>query len=311
MLEIKNLSKSFKDKKAVDNISFIVPDGKVVGFLGPNGAGKSTTMRCLLELDNKDAGECLIDGKSYHEIKNPIKIVGAMIDAKAFHKARSPKQHLQIIAASQGITKKRVDEVLEMTGLTSVAKKNAGGFSLGMAQRIGIAAALLGNPKNLILDEPVNGLDPEGVKWVRNLCRDHAARGGAVLISSHLMSEIELTADDLVIIGRGKIIDTGSIKDIIDETSEQGIALKTPEVDKVISLLDQNRISWINKEKDGEKYFVIKNINIENLSLLLMRNQILIYGLKELKNTLEESYIKLTHSSVEYASEPDPELKGK
>jgi ABC-2 type transport system ATP-binding protein len=309
MLEIKNLSKSFKDKKAVDNISFTVPDGKVVGFLGPNGAGKSTTMRCILELDNKNSGQCLIDGKAYHELKDPVKSVGAMIDAKAFHKARSPREHLQIIAASQGISLKRVDEVLEIAGLTPVAKKNAGGFSLGMAQRIGIAAALLGNPKNLILDEPVNGLDPEGVKWIRNLCRHHAANGGAVLISSHLMSEVELTADDLVIIGRGKIIDTGSIKDIIDETSGQGIALKTPDFDKASKMFSANKIAFSIKEKDGDKYFVISNTSVHDLAVLLLKNQILVYGLKEMRNTLEESYIQLTHNAVEYVSEPDPEDK--
>ncbi|MDR0950041.1 MAG: ABC transporter ATP-binding protein [Candidatus Ancillula sp.] len=213
-IEVKNLTKKFGDKLAVDNISFNVPKGKVTGFLGPNGAGKTTTMRCMLGLDNATSGEILLNGKKYINLQNPMHVVGAMIDATAFHKSRSAYNHLKFIADSIGEPKSRVDEVLEMTGLTSVAKKNAGKYSLGMGQRIGIAAALLGKPEILILDEPVNGLDPEGVKWVRDLCKGFAKSGRTVFISSHLMSEMEQTVDGLVILGRGKVLATGSLDDI-------------------------------------------------------------------------------------------------
>jgi ABC-2 type transport system ATP-binding protein len=219
-IEIKNLTKRYGDKLAVDNVSFSVPDGKVTGFIGPNGAGKTTTMRSVLGLDVPTSGEALVDGEKYASLKNPLASVGALIDAKAFHKARSPRQDLEIIAKAAGLPKSRVDEVINLAGLDKVANKDVGKFSLGMAQRVGIAVAMLGDPKNLVLDEPVNGLDPEGVVWVRNLCKSFAAQGKAVLISSHLMSELSHTVDNVVIIGQGKVLETGTLDEIVQRSGE-------------------------------------------------------------------------------------------
>ncbi|MDR1473340.1 MAG: ATP-binding cassette domain-containing protein [Lactobacillales bacterium] len=214
-ITIEKLSKKFKDKLAIDFLTFTAKSGKVTGFLGANGAGKTTTIRILLGLVKPTTGKALIDGIAYVNIKNPLTLVGAMIDSKAYHKQRTAYNHLHFIAAAAGLPKKRVEIVLEMTGLASVAKKKIGDFSLGMTQRLGIAAALLGNPKNLILDEPVNGLDPEGIIWIRELCKAYASKGNTVLISSHLMSEVENTVDDVVIIGKGKLLAKGSLKDIL------------------------------------------------------------------------------------------------
>jgi ABC-2 type transport system ATP-binding protein len=214
-ITIEKLSKKFKDKLAIDFLTFTAENGKVTGFLGANGAGKTTTIRILLGLVKPTTGKALIDGIAYVNIKNPLTSVGAMIDSKAYHKQRTAYNHLHFIAAAAGLPKKRIEIVLEMTGLASVAKKKIGDFSLGMTQRLGMAAALLGNPKNLILDEPVNGLDPEGIIWIRELCKAYASKGNTVLISSHLMSEVENTVDDVVIIGKGKLLAKGSLKDIL------------------------------------------------------------------------------------------------
>jgi ABC-2 type transport system ATP-binding protein len=203
---VRGLTKSYGRTVAVQNVSFTVRPGTVTGFLGPNGAGKSTTMRMIIGLDRPDAGQATIHGKSYHELRWPLREVGAMLEAKAFHPGRSARSHLGSLAASNDIPAKRVDEVLAMTGLTSVASRRAGKFSLGMAQRLGIAAALLGDPGVVILDEPVNGLDPEGIRWMRGLLRSLAEQGRAVLISSHLISEVAMTAEELIVIGRGQLL---------------------------------------------------------------------------------------------------------
>jgi ABC-2 type transport system ATP-binding protein len=221
MIKVKNLTKKFGDKLAVDSVSFEIPNNKVVGFLGPNGAGKTTTMRCILGLENCNDGYATIDNNYYDKIKYPLFTVGALIDSKAYHKSRSAFNHLKTIAETHGISNKRINEVLDLTGLTKVKNKKVGKYSLGMVQRLGIAAALLGKPKNLILDEPVNGLDPEGVIWIRNLAKIHASDGGCVLISSHLMSEVENTVDDVVIIGKGKILKMGEKNNVIKETGSK------------------------------------------------------------------------------------------
>ena len=202
----RGLTKSYGRTVAVQNVSFTVRPGTVTGFLGPNGAGKSTTMRMIIGLDRPDGGQATINGKPYGELRWPLREVGAMLEAKAFHQGRSARSHLSALAASNDIPARRVDEVLAMTGLTSVANRRAGKFSLGMAQRLGIAAALLGDPGVVILDEPVNGLDPEGIRWMRSLLRSLADQGRAVLISSHLISEIAVTADQLIVIGRGQLL---------------------------------------------------------------------------------------------------------
>jgi ABC-2 type transport system ATP-binding protein len=297
MIEVKNLTKRFGDKLAVNNISFTLPQGKVTGFLGPNGSGKTTTMRCMLGLATPTKGEVLIDGKHYNQLKNPLSKIGAMIDAKAFHKARSARNHLRQIAATHGISDKRVDEVLEIAGLASVSRKNAGGFSLGMGQRIGIATALLGNPEVLILDEPVNGLDPEGVKWVRDFCRNFAESGKTVLISSHLMSEVEQTADELILIGRGEILRTGSVQEILDSTSSNDVLAATSEPEKLNALLVGSNMQY-NVLDNGD--FLIRNATVEQVGGLAMQNNVLLTKLAKSEDNLEEAFMKITENAVEY-----------
>jgi ABC-2 type transport system ATP-binding protein len=206
MIEARGLVKRYGPTTAVDNLSFDVRPGTVTGFLGPNGAGKSTTMRMILGLDRPDAGVARVNGKSYHDLRWPLRDVGALLEAKAFHPGRSARAHLGALAASNAIPPQRVDDVLEITGMDQAADRRAGKFSLGMAQRLGIAAALLGDPEVLLLDEPVNGLDPEGIRWIRGLLKDLAAHGRTVLISSHLISEVAQTADQLIVIGRGRLL---------------------------------------------------------------------------------------------------------
>ncbi|MDR2538144.1 MAG: ATP-binding cassette domain-containing protein [Bifidobacteriaceae bacterium] len=220
MINIKNLTKSYGNKTVVNNLSFDVPDGLVTGFVGPNGAGKTTTLRCLLSLIKPDRGTVSINGKNYEQLENPLKVVGTLIDAKAYHKSRSLYNHLKWVAASAGFTNKRVDEVIELTGLQSVRNKNVGTFSLGMAQRVNIAIAMMGQPTHLILDEPVNGLDPEGIAWVRQTCRNYAKKGRAVLISSHLLSELENTVDRAVVVGKGQKLAEGTLDQIMKDTGE-------------------------------------------------------------------------------------------
>jgi ABC-2 type transport system ATP-binding protein len=215
MIEATRLTKRYGSTTAVDDVSFTVQPGKVTGFLGPNGAGKSTTMRMIVGLDRPTRGTVTIDGRPYARLRSPLSEVGALLDAKAVHTGRSALNHLRALAATHGFPLTRVHEVIEMTGLQSVARKRVGGFSLGMGQRLGIAAALLGDPRTLILDEPVNGLDPEGVLWVRNLVRHAAAQGRTVFLSSHLMSEMALTADHLIVIGRGRIIADGPVDEVV------------------------------------------------------------------------------------------------
>ncbi|MDR2457250.1 MAG: ATP-binding cassette domain-containing protein [Clostridiales Family XIII bacterium] len=223
MIEVKNLTKNFGNTHAVSDISFVLEEGKVTGFLGPNGAGKTTTMRCMLGFEKPTSGTILIDGKPYNKLKTPLRKVGAMIDSKAFHKNRSAKNHLLAIATAAGLPKNRINEVLKTVGLESAANKKVGQFSLGMTQRVGIAAALLGEPKILILDEPVNGLDPEGVIWIREFCKSYAKNGGTVFISSHLMGEIENTVDKIIIIGKGKILEEGGLEEVLLRSGEENL----------------------------------------------------------------------------------------
>jgi ABC-2 type transport system ATP-binding protein len=222
MIEARGLVKRYGSTTAVDNLSFDVRPGTVTGFLGPNGAGKSTTMRMILGLDRPDAGTARIGGQSYHELRWPLREVGALLEARAFHPGRTARHHLTVLAAGNGIGAKRVDEVLEITGMGPAADRRAGKFSLGMAQRLGLAAALLGDPAVLMLDEPVNGLDPEGIRWIRNLLKNLAAGGRTVLISSHLISEVALTADDLIVVGRGRLL----AQTTVAELSARGSSLE-------------------------------------------------------------------------------------
>ena len=235
MIEATGLSKRYGSTVAVDDLSFTVPDGRVTGFLGPNGAGKSTTMRLIVGLDAPSAGRITVNGRAYHDRRFPLHEVGALLEAKAIHPSRSARNHLRWLAQSNGISPRRVDEVLEQVGISAVARKRAGTFSLGMSQRLGIAAALLGDPEVLLLDEPVNGLDPEGIQWVRRLLRSLAAEGRTVFVSSHLMSEMALTADHLIVIGKGRLIADASVEEVIAQASANHVKVVSPQADVVAS----------------------------------------------------------------------------
>src|ERR1700684_2146205 len=234
MIEVRGLTKRYGDKTAVDDLTFSIEPGKVTGFLGPNGAGKTTTMRCILGLDYADKGTVTVDGKSYPDLAYPMREVGALLDAKAVHGGRSARNHLLCLAQTNSLPKRRGGEVLELVGLTEVAGKRSKGFSLGMSQRLGIAATLLGDPKVLMFDEPVNGLDPEGILWIRNLMKALAAEGRTVFVSSHLMSEMEYTADHLIVIGRGKLIADCSMSEFIARSSGAAVRVRTPATDQLV-----------------------------------------------------------------------------
>ncbi len=313
MLEFKHITKRFGAKTALEDVSFVAEDGKVTGFLGPNGAGKSTSMRCALELIHPDNGIVLIDGKSYKQIPSPMTEVGAVLDAKSAHRGRTAYNHLYTLALTHGISKKRVDEVIDITGLTSVKKRKAGSFSLGMSQRLSIAAALLADPHNLILDEPINGLDPEGVKWVRELCRYYASQGRAILLSSHLMSEVALTADNLVIIAHGEILERTTVKDFVDAHSQHAVRLVTPEGEKLKQVLTQNhpecRILPDNRtpqDAQGGELLRITGCELNQLAREIADNQILVYQLNQEHASLEEAYLALTHGQEQYVTKALP-----
>ena len=313
MLELQHITKRFGAKTALNDVSFVAEDGKVTGFLGPNGAGKSTTMRCALNLIHANSGTSLIDGKPYAKIASPMTEVGAVLDAKSAHRGRSAYNHLYSLALTHGISKKRVDEVIDITGLTSVKTRKAGSFSLGMSQRLSIAAALLADPHNLILDEPINGLDPEGVKWVRELCKYYASQGRAILLSSHLMSEVALTADNLVIIAHGEILERTTVQDFVDAHSQHAIRLVTPEGEKLKSVLVQNhpecKILPDNRTpqdvQEGE-LLRITGCELNQIAREIADNQILVYQLNQEHASLEEAYLALTHGQEQYATKALP-----
>ncbi len=241
MIEAHQLTKRYGDKLAVDQLSFSVRPGVVTGFLGPNGSGKSTTMRMVMGLDAPSAGDVKVSGRHYHDLAWPLHEVGALLEAKAIHPGRSARAHLRMLAEANRIPLRRVDEVLELVGLTSVAGQRAGKFSLGMGQRLGIAAALLGDPRVLLFDEPVNGLDPDGIRWVRNLLKGLAGEGRTVFVSSHLMSEMALTADEVVIIGKGRLIAQVPVADLLAQSSQRYVRVRSPELAKLRAALDAAR----------------------------------------------------------------------
>jgi len=237
MIEARGLTKRYGERLAVDNLSFSVQPGQVTGFLGPNGAGKSTTMRMILGLDAPSSGSVTVNGRPFRELANPMREVGALLDAKAIHGGRSAYNHLLCLAQTNNLPRRRVGEVLELVGLTEVAGKRAKGFSLGMGQRLGIAAALLGDPQILMFDEPVNGLDPEGILWIRNLMKSLAAQGRTVFVSSHLMSEMENTAEHLLVIGRGRMIADCTVAEFIDQNSELAVRVRTPQAGELTAVV--------------------------------------------------------------------------
>lgn len=295
MIKAQNLSKRYRKKVAVSDISFEVKPGKVTGFLGPNGAGKSTTMRLLLGLDY-GGGKTTFDGKRLYEYDQPSKVVGVLLEAKAFHPTRSARNHLRILAAAGKIPDSRVDEVLEIVGLTKVAKKKPGKFSLGMSQRLGIAAALLGEPKYLILDEPANGLDPEGVAWLRQFIKDYAAKGNAVFVSSHLLSEMALMADNVVVIGKGKMIADTSIKALIDGNGRSSVFVRSNKSSQLEKFLKKQDLSF-TKQDSGLK---IDGATTDEIGKLAFDNQIQLLELANHAASLEDVFLELTEGEQEF-----------
>ena len=300
MIEAVNLTKRYGKKTAVDNISFTVEPGTVTGFLGPNGAGKSTTMRMIMGLDKPTGGKVTINGRPYRQLSAPLCEVGALLDAKGLHGSRSARNHLRQLAASNGIPANRVDEVLEITGLTAVAKKRVKEFSLGMGQRLGIAAALLGDPRVLLFDEPVNGLDPEGVKWVRETCRRLAGEGRTVFISSHLMSEMAQTADQLLVIGRGRILSSGPVDDVIASATTDRVRVASPQATELAELLAQRDLAT---RAVGPGVLETTAATAAAIGETAAAAGIVLHELTTIHASLEEAYLTLTGDSVEYRTD--------
>lgn len=294
MIKATNLHKRYRKKVAVDDISFEVQTGRVTGFLGPNGAGKSTTMRLMLGLDNGQ-GSTTFDGKLLREYDQPSKAVGILLEAKAFHPTRTAREHLRVLATAGSIPLSRVDEVLDIVGLKDVAKKGPGKFSLGMAQRLGIAAAILGEPKYLILDEPANGLDPEGIAWLRQFLKDYADKGNAVFVSSHLLSEMSQMADDLVVIGKGKLIASGSLQELIQKNSSQSIFVRTTNLKSFKKTLADH--FTLQEEKDGLQ---VTGATTDEIGKLAFKSGVTVLELAKQTASLEEAFLQLTAESEEY-----------
>ncbi|WP_164904999.1 ABC transporter ATP-binding protein [Streptomyces cyaneus] len=297
MIELEGLTKRYGEKVAVNNLTFTVRPGIVTGFLGPNGAGKSTTMRMVLGLDHPTAGDVRIDGKHYDQLKDPLTYIGALLEAKAWHGGRSAYNHLLCLAQSNGIPQQRVREVLETVGLTAVARKKTKGFSMGMGQRLGIAGALLGDPRILMFDEPVNGLDPEGIHWIRNLMKSLASQGRTVFVSSHLMSEMALTADHLVVIGQGRLLADTSMADFIARNSKSYVRIRTPQREL---LLDVLHTAGITAVETGNGTLEVDGGKAEQIGELAARHGVVLHELSSQQASLEEAFMQLTAESVEY-----------
>ncbi|MDU0479017.1 ABC transporter ATP-binding protein [Staphylococcus chromogenes] len=301
MIEVSGLSKHYGAVRAVDDLSFTVQPGIVTGFLGPNGAGKSTTMRMILGLDRPTSGSALINGKRYSELKNPLREVGALLDAKALHPSRSARNHLKWIAQTNGIPVSRVDEVLGLVGLADVAKKKAGGFSLGMGQRLGLAMSLLGDPQTLILDEPVNGLDPEGIRWVRDFLKALAAEGRSVLVSSHLLSEMALTADHLVVIGRGRLVADTPTYDFVKNNSKTSVVVRSEDLDVFKNVLHEDGLAFREeRDQEGRAALLIDDQSTDYIGALAFSTGVMLQELSERRASLEDAFLQMTGDSVQY-----------
>ncbi|HEX6524989.1 MAG TPA: ATP-binding cassette domain-containing protein [Streptosporangiaceae bacterium] len=298
MIEARGLTKRYGDKVAVNDLSFSVAPGRVTGFLGPNGAGKTTTMRLILGLDSPNSGAVTIDGKRYMDLANPMREVGALLDAKAVHGGRSAYNHLLCLAQTNGIGRRRVNEVLELVGLTGVARKRSKGFSLGMGQRLGIAATLLGDPKVLMFDEPVNGLDPEGILWIRNFMKALAAEGRTVFVSSHLMSEMENTADHLIVIGRGQLLADCTMEEFIARSSGQSVRVRTPQPELLAKAVAAAGGTATNGGSDGE--LIMQGLNAQHVGDIAFDAGVRLHELTVVRASLEAAFMELTGDSVEY-----------
>ena len=310
MIEVTNLTKSYGDKTVVDDLSFTVRPGIVTGFLGPNGAGKSTTMRLILGLDAPTAGSATVNGRRYAEQSAPLHEIGALIEAKAVHPGRSARNHLLALAATHRIGAARVDEVLGLVGLDAVAGRRSGSFSLGMGQRLGIAAALLGDPETVVLDEPVNGLDPEGILWIRQLLQGLAEEGRTVFVSSHLMSEMALTAEHLVVIGRGRLIADVSVADFVAQASTNSVRVRTPEASRLRDLVAGDGVTTTITDTGALQ---VVGRTSDEIGTTAAAAGIVLLELAPQQASLEEAFMELTADSVEYhggTTAPTPSIPG-
>jgi ABC-2 type transport system ATP-binding protein len=317
MIEVRDLTKRFGDKVAVDHLSFTVAPGRVTGFLGPNGAGKSTTMRLILGLDRPNSGTATINGVRYAQLPTPLRTVGALLEAKSVHTGRSARNHLLFLAQTQGLPASRVDAMLDLVGLREVARKRAGAFSLGMGQRLGVAAAMLGDPQVLLLDEPVNGLDPEGVLWIRNLMKALAAEGRTILVSSHLMNEMAVTADHLIVIGRGRLLADAATEEVIARSSGQSVRVRTPDPDRLAALIGAEggtAVRTANGNGNGNGGYgasdgapaetapvlTVTGLPAARIGELAASSSIVLHELTPQLATLEDAFLELTADSLEY-----------
>ena len=303
MITAHALAKRYGARTAVDHIDFTVRPGTVTGFLGPNGAGKSTTMRMIVGLDRPTAGRVTVNGKPYAEHRAPLREVGALLDATAVHPGRTARDHLRAVAATHGISARRVDEVIGIAGLETVARTRVRGFSLGMRQRLGVAVALLGDPATLVLDEPVNGLDPDGVVWVRRFLRALAAEGRTVFLSSHLMSEMAQTADHLIILGRGRIVADAPTTDILAMASGGSVNVRTPHPDRLRALLTAEGATIRSAETD---LLSIAGMTAERIAEIAASERVIVYELTPVTGSLEDAYMSLTKDDVEYRNALSP-----
>jgi ABC-2 type transport system ATP-binding protein len=297
VIEAHGLTKRYGDKVAVDDLSFVVKPGIVTGFLGPNGAGKSTTMRLILGLDRPTSGSVTVNGKPYRDHAAPLHEVGALLEARAVHTGRSARNHLRALAQTSGIPTSRVDELIDVVGLHDVARKRVKGFSLGMGQRLGIATALLGDPSTLLLDEPVNGLDPEGIRWIRELLRERAAGGRTVLVSSHLMSEMSQTADHLIVVGRGRLIADIGVREFIAAASRNLVRVRTTDTRKLTALLKAPEVTIT---KGADKSLTVAGLTTDQIGTAAGRAGITLLELAPQAASLEEAFMELTKDSLEF-----------
>jgi ABC-2 type transport system ATP-binding protein len=310
LIEAVGLTKDYGEKRAVDDLTFTVQPGIVTGFLGPNGSGKSTTMRLILGLDRPTAGSVTVNGKPYRDYPAPLHEVGALLEARAVHTGRSAYNHLLALAQTHGVPKNRVNELIERVGLTEVARKRVGKFSLGMGQRLGIAAAMLADPQILVLDEPSNGLDPEGIQWIRNMLKELAAEGRTVFVSSHLMSEMAITAEHLIVIGRGRLIADLSVEEFVRGASKNLVRVRSPEAGRLAELVAGPDVSVT---RDGDGTLEIGGLSSEQVGEAAAANQIVLHELTPVRASLEEAFMETTRDDVEFHGlvadtlEPEPE----
>ncbi len=303
MIEVRNITKRFGSVTAVDDLSFDVHPGRVTGFLGPNGSGKSTTMRCMLGLDNAQGGEARFGGRRFVEFAKPLHEVGALLDAGYVHPGRTGRNHLRWMAMSNGIERSRVDSVLETVGLTEAANRRVKGYSLGMRQRLGLASVLLGDPHTIILDEPANGLDPEGIRWIRDVLKGLAGEGRAVLVSSHLLSEMALMATDLVVIGQGRLVQQGTVAEFADVHSDSWVRIKSPDLARLVDVVQS--AGGVASPMDPNQPLggaIVRQISVERVGEIAATNGIVLHELAIEQSSLEDAFLRATASVQEYRS---------